>query len=178
MQTETKNNIPVLNSMNELSDFITKFWIGMIENGRFEMPFSGNSKIVTHTNIARFMQVAEDVKVFSEEQVVLITERTRGIVEKLFLKGRKVYGYTAYSSPKGYLEEMFAGISVPHERFPLEVYLLYIPSRIDYEEILKEDRCGGKEGKAIIMKNYPGTGGVLCQSESGGYWKIIASVHP
>lgn len=178
MDKTTRSNLPVLKNINELSDFISSYWIQMIEKGRFEMPFQGKDKLTDIANIIRFIQTGEDLKVFTKEQIELIYARTRRIFETELLKRRSLYAYTAYSSPHGYLEKMFSGISVPHGCFPFEIYIKYFSSRLDYEESLDESRCGGAEGKKEIMKNYPSFDGVICQNQSGGYWKIIALVEP
>jgi len=163
--------------MDELANFIAFFWISLLEKGRFEMPFKGNSKMDDIANMIRFTQTAEDKKIFSLEQVELIKRRTRIIVEKELLRSRKLYVYTKFTSPTGYLEEMFAGMNIPDGRFPFDMYTSIFPNRMDYEENLDADRCGGEDRKKEIIKNYPG-GGVFCKRQSGEHWQIIATLQP
>ncbi len=170
--------IPVLSNMNELADFITAFWIGMIQNGRFEMPFEGNSKMSNLANMIRFTQTAEDKKIFSSDQIELIQKRTRKIIEQKLLKGGNLAVYTAYSNPSGYLLEMFKGVDIPHGRFPFELFTRYFTSLFDYQNTIEEqpERYKGKEGIEAIVKEYRGFDAVFCTRESGGGWTIIAGL--
>lgn len=164
--------------MDELANFIVSFWVNLIEVGRFEMPFKGNDKLTNIANVIRFTQVAEDKKVFSDEQIEELKKRMRAIVERQLLKGDRLYTYTHFSCPMGYLEELFKGIEVPRERFPFETCTMLFHNSFDYEEALDASRCGGEEAKVRIMKEEHPGGGVFCTRDSGDYWHIIAVIQP
>ncbi len=82
----TQNEVPVLKNINEIANFIASFWINMLEVGRFEMPFKGESAITDLANMIRFTEVAEDKKIFSDSQIEEIKKRTKWIVERQLIK--------------------------------------------------------------------------------------------
>ncbi len=178
MQTDQTITTPVIKIVTEFSDLIVSFWVQMIEQGRFEIPFKGNSEMNDLANMIRFTQTAEDKKIFSTEQIDLLKKQTKEVVETELAKGRRLHGYTAYASPMGYLKQIFEGIDVPHGRFPFEMATIIFQNEEHYRESLESvsERCGGTKGIEKIMATYPHGCAVFCKRASGDYWHIVTGI--
>lgn len=178
MQTDQITTTPVIKTVTEFSDLIVSFWVQMIEQGHFEMPFKGNSKMDELANMIRFTKTSEDKKIFSTEQIDLLKKQTKEVVETELAKRRRLHGYTTYASPMGYLKQIFEGIDVPHGRFPFEMATIIFQNEEHYRESLESvsERCGGKEGVEKIMATYPHDCAVFCKRASGDYWHIVTGI--
>lgn len=174
---KTQNGIPVLKNIDEIADFIASFWISMLEIGRFEMPFKGDSNITNLANMIRFTEVAEDKKIFSDNQIEEIKKRTKWIVERQLIKGYSLSTGTTFTSPGGYLEEMFKGMGVPDGRFPFDMFFGTFSNCYKYMENETNIERYPKEKLAKVRFDFP-DGSLLCKRQSGDYWEIIASIQP
>jgi len=165
----------VLKGAGELAVFIAEYWIEKIEGGRLEMPFKGRDEVTDVANLIRAIQTAETQRIFSLEQIELIKARTKEAVERALLEERSIYGYTHFGWPHRLLEKMFAGMEIPHGRFPFEERMLFFSSKEKYEESFDEARWNIEDRNRRVAE-YPGEGGVICRYLSGGGWEILAAV--
>lgn len=169
-----KTEVPILKSIEELANFIVRFWL----NGRVDY-FKEKSALADTANMIKFIDVHNKQNkpaLFSEEEI----KQAEKNCFKCFIEGVAQYEFSVCSESYGmgdFFEQVFGEKIYSREFSVPELFMRYFNTKKQYSESdgLSEERLGGKENKDRLLAEYPG-GGVLCIRERGEHWKIVASL--